>query len=395
VGAPAADDPAPAPAGATDPVPGSADAGAVRGVSGPWAGALALGSGFALLGAFPPYGQWWLAPIGVAMLALAVAGRRARHGALLGLLHGGAFFVPLLHWTGLYVGAFPWLLLAASQTVFLVLLGAVGPWAWRRPALLPPLTAALWVGQEALRSRLPFGGFPWGRLAFSQEDAPTLRLASLGGAPLVTFAVALAGGLLALAVLRAAARPRRRAGPALAAAGAVAVMLLGAAVPLRSPGGPEVTVAVVQGNVPRLGLDFNAQRRAVLDNHVRATLDLARRVEGGRTPRPDLVVWPENSSDIDPLRNPDARPARSASRSWSAPCWRGPATSSATPASSGTPRPAPGRRTSSSTRCRSPSTCRSARSPGRSAPRWTSSGTTSPPGTAPGCSASDPRPSVT
>jgi apolipoprotein N-acyltransferase len=307
VGAPAADDPAPAPAGATDPVPGSADAGAVRGVSGPWAGALALGSGCALLGAFPPYGQWWLAPVGVAMLALAVAGRRARHGALLGLLHGGAFFVPLLHWTGLYVGAFPWLLLAASQTVFLVLLGAVGPWAWRRPALLPPLTAALWVGQEALRSRLPFGGFPWGRLAFSQEDAPTLRLASLGGAPLVTFAVALAGGLLALAVLRAAARPRRRAGPALAAAGAVAVMLLGAAVPLRSPGGPEVTVAVVQGNVPRLGLDFNAQRRAVLDNHVRATLDLARRVEGGRTPRPDLVVWPENSSDIDPLRNPDAR----------------------------------------------------------------------------------------
>jgi apolipoprotein N-acyltransferase len=58
--------------------------------------------------------------------------------------------------------------------------------------------------------------------------------------------------------------------------------------------------------VPRLGLDFNAQRRAVLDNHVDGTLELADRVQLGQTPRPDLVIWPENASDIDPLRNPDA-----------------------------------------------------------------------------------------
>jgi apolipoprotein N-acyltransferase len=67
-----------------------------------------------------------------------------------------------------------------------------------------------------------------------------------------------------------------------------------------------VRVAVVQGSVPRLGLDFNAQRRAVLDNHVNATLALANRVAAGQTPQPDLVVWPENSSDIDPILNADA-----------------------------------------------------------------------------------------
>jgi len=59
--------------------------------------------------------------------------------------------------------------------------------------------------------------------------------------------------------------------------------------------------------VPRLGFDFNAQRRAVLDNHVEQTLALARRVATGDAPRPDLVIWPENSSDIDPLLNADAR----------------------------------------------------------------------------------------
>jgi apolipoprotein N-acyltransferase len=66
-------------------------------------------------------------------------------------------------------------------------------------------------------------------------------------------------------------------------------------------------VALVQGNVPRAGLDFNAQRRAVLDNHVARTMALAADVAAGRYPRPALVIWPENSSDIDPLRNPDAR----------------------------------------------------------------------------------------
>jgi len=77
-------------------------------------------------------------------------------------------------------------------------------------------------------------------------------------------------------------------------------------VPLAQPRGRTVTVAVVQGNVPRLGLDFNAQRRAVLENHVNGTLALARRVDAGQERRPDLVVWPENSSDIDPLLNADA-----------------------------------------------------------------------------------------
>jgi apolipoprotein N-acyltransferase len=273
----------------------------------PWAALLALLSGVVLLGSFPPYGLWWAAPVAVALLAVAVAGRRARAGALLGLLHGAAFFVPLLHWTGIYVGAFPWLLLAASQAAFLALLGALHPWAWRWPAALPLLTAGLWVGQEALRSRVPFGGFPWGRLAFSQADAPTLRYAALGGAPLVTFVVALAGGLLALAAAMLLTRPRRPTAAGSAVAGAGVLLALGLAIPLPAAQGRTVTVAVVQGNVPRAGLDFNAQRRAVLDNHVAATLGLARRIDAGSVPRPDLVVWPENSSDIDPLLAADAR----------------------------------------------------------------------------------------
>ena len=51
-----------------------------------------------------------------------------------------------------------------------------------------------------------------------------------------------------------------------------------------------VSVLGVQGNVPRPGLDFNAERRAVLDNHVRATMAAADEVAAGTRAHPDLVV---------------------------------------------------------------------------------------------------------
>lgn len=272
---------------------------------------LAVAAGLALLAAFPPYGVWPLAPVGVALLAVATHRRRVRAGAGLGFLTGVALFAPLLSWTNLHTGYLPWALLSLLQAGYLALLGAAGAyaspladrlrWAW------PALTGVLWVGQEALRDRTPFGGFPWGRLAFSQDGSPLLRLAALGGAPLVTFAVALAGGLLAAALWWARDGRRRWAPVAGLTAGAVALPVVGLLVPVAAAGdGDAVTVAIVQGNVPRLGLDFNAQRKAVLGNHVDATVELAGQVAAGTQRRPDLVVWPENSSDIDPLRDADA-----------------------------------------------------------------------------------------
>ncbi len=83
----------------------------------------------------------------------------------------------------------------------------------------------------------------------------------------------------------------------------LAVAPLGLALATTPPtDGREVSVLFVQGNVPRAGLDFNAERRKVLDNHVQGTLAAA----ASNAEPPSLVVWPENASDIDPLRNPDA-----------------------------------------------------------------------------------------
>jgi apolipoprotein N-acyltransferase len=161
----------------------------------------------------------------------------------------------------------------------------------------PIWAATLWVAEEALRDRLPFGGFPWGRLAFSQGHTWLTPLAAVGGAPLVTFAVAVIGSALAAAVLRTNLP---------VALATVALVLVAAPLVPTPTGGQQVTVAVIQGNVPRLGLDAFAQRAAVLDNHASATHDLAAAVRAGTQPRPDLVIWPENASDLDPYTDPQA-----------------------------------------------------------------------------------------
>ena len=283
---------------------------------------LAVASGLALWLAFPSYDLWALAPIGVALLALATRGASPWQGALLGLVSGLACFLPLLSWSGIYVGALPWIALAVLESLYIALLGLACALLQRGASLAgvdrvrPMVVALAWVAQEALRSTTPFGGFPWGRLAFSQADSPLAGLAALGGAPAVTFGVALVGGLLAAGVTRLIRGSRQRgiqhggtrlsvlsAAPALV--GAVAVLLLPVLVP-RPTDGPTAGFMAVQGNVPRAGLDFNAERRAVLDNHVRLTRQAAAAVQAGTRPRPDIVVWPENASDIDPLRNPDA-----------------------------------------------------------------------------------------
>jgi apolipoprotein N-acyltransferase len=298
----------------------------------PWRTALAAAGGLALYLSFPGHDLSGLAVLGPAALSLATAGRRFRGGLWSGLVLGLVFLLPLLSWTGVYVGSFPWLALGIFEALYLALLGGALALTSRLPGW-PVWAAALWVADEALRSNVPFGGFPWGRLAFSQAEGPFTALAAYGGAPLVSFAVALTGTLLAAAALAlrrtwsatriadADQAPVRRVaarGAALSVAGVLAVPLVGglAWLPLAGPslsaGGPTRTVAVVQGNVPRAGLDFNAQRRAVLDNHVSQTMRLAGSVRSGDTGQPDLVIWPENSSDIDPYRNEDA--ARQISR---------------------------------------------------------------------------------
>jgi apolipoprotein N-acyltransferase len=281
----------------------------------------ALLSGLLTALAFPTQDVWWTAPLGVALLSAATFGARPRLAALGGLAHGLGFFLPTLSWTGIYVGNLPWVALSTLEALYTAAMCLVVAWI-QRPLLatrLRPLAYAAvplgWVLQEAARGATPFGGFPWVRLAFSQADSPLAPFARFGGAPGLTFAVAALGVLVHVACRALAVTSVRRlrrvhgpagTGPGRVLAGGLVVLGLAPlvlALAMKPPtDGRPVSVLFVQGNVPRAGLDFNAERRKVLDNHVQGTVAAAGRAA---TP-PSLVVWPENSSDIDPFDNPDA-----------------------------------------------------------------------------------------
>jgi apolipoprotein N-acyltransferase len=271
----------------------------------------AVCSGVLLYLAFPPVNAWPAAAVGVAMLSLLMRGTSRRSAAGLGMLAGLGLWIPLLTFLRGY-GLAAWLGLSVIESIWWLLLGL----ALRTTSRLRcwPLAAALlWVVQEWLRDRLPFGGFPWGRLAFSQSDGPLVRLASLGGAPLVTFAVAAAGALLAYAVATVGSRPRQRLlAPAFALTGIAVIVAGPLAIHLPTAGTPShgrpasAVVAAIQGNVPRLGLDDFAQRRVVIQNHMVQTQALAQRVAAGTAPQPDIAIWPENSSDVDPYTDSQA-----------------------------------------------------------------------------------------
>jgi apolipoprotein N-acyltransferase len=280
----------------------------------------AVGAGLLLYAEAPPRELWWLAPVVLAVLWGVLYRRSARAGFGYGFAFGLGFFVPLLAWAGEFVGSLPWLALATVEALVLGFAGA-GIAAVSRLPGGPMWGAAVWAAAEALIARAPFNGFPWGRVAFGQPRGVFLPVAAIGGAPLLTAAVVLtgfgAGEFLGRVISRRAAQTltgARRAlvVPALCAvcpviAGLFASLTVATTARETTSTAGQAVVALIQGNVPRAGLDFNAQRRAVLDNHAARTIQLAADVAAGRYPRPALVIWPENSSDIDPLRNPDAR----------------------------------------------------------------------------------------
>ncbi|MBA2772435.1 MAG: apolipoprotein N-acyltransferase [Nocardioidaceae bacterium] len=259
----------------------------------------ALGCGLAVSLAFPPYDLPWLMPAGLAGLMVLV--RHASRGLALGMIFGLGFMVPLLRWLTI-IGVDAWFALSVLEAVFFGAMTVL----WRSLAhrrSWPVVYAVSWAGFEVLRGVIPFGGFPWGTLAFGLVDSPVVRYGRLGGTVLVSLVVV---GAVAVAVDLVERRDRSPIG-ILMALSAVALVAVSALLPVGIAGvGHSVRVAAIQGNVPGEGMDPFAERRKVLDNHAETTRAYAAQVTAGERPAPDIVIWPENSTDIDPYADTSA-----------------------------------------------------------------------------------------
>lgn len=172
----------------------------------------------------------------------------------------------------------PWVALAILQALYFIPVGILA----RYKANLPLLIAAILLMEE-VKARFPFGGFAWTRIAFSQIDSPLAAMVSIGGALSLSFVTLL---LSYLAI-------DRKKSTAL-------ILLLCAVIPsllLPSANAEEkLSFTAVQGGTPSKGLDFNSRAMGVLNMHLSESY---KSVSGEE----DLIIWPENAIDIDPLEN--------------------------------------------------------------------------------------------
>ncbi|MGD8213708.1 apolipoprotein N-acyltransferase [Aestuariimicrobium sp. Y1814] len=275
-------------------------------------GIVAVLAGVMVALAFAPLRLWPLAIVGVALFTWLVRqgepARPLRRGTRWGYLMGLGLFVPLVGWIDV-LGWYVAVALCGFMAVWGLLLGW-GTAAVRHLPAWPLLTAALWSLAEFLSSRIPFGGFGWMRLGFTTADMPLggfLPWLGVGG---VSFLVALSGTLLAWGMerLREPAPLRERLGRGLVPAGLVVAIaaagLLAGLRPATPATGQQVAVGMVQGNVDgTAGSGAMGYARSVTNNHLSETIMLMAKARVGQTPLPEFVLWPENSTDVDPTRD--------------------------------------------------------------------------------------------
>ncbi|MBB4683572.1 apolipoprotein N-acyltransferase [Amycolatopsis jiangsuensis] len=254
---------------------------------------------------FAPRPLWWLAPLAFAAFALVLRGRKFRGAFGYGFVFGLAFFLTQLLWIqdflGREFGPWPWLGLSFALALYFGLGGLLITVVSRLP--LAPLWGALvFVALETPRTWFPLGGFPWGRVAFSQPEGAFLSLASVGGAPLVGFAVVLTGFGLAALLARSWATRRIRdrvlVWPVVfTLVPAVAGLAVWPTIGTSAQDG-SLTVATVQGNAPDIGIALQGQRGVLRESHLAESARLLQQVRSGQLPEPDLLVWPETATPL-------------------------------------------------------------------------------------------------
>lgn len=263
----------------------------------PVAGA-ALGGALNAL-AFPGAGLWPLVFVGTPLLLFGATSRRLPVAFVSALVGGFTFWAALTPWLMVYLGPAPWLALSVLEALIFtggVLLVTLA-WRWattviagRRTRLVvaPPIIGGLWTLQEGVASRWPYGGFSWGRLAFSQSSSPFGDLSAWVGVSGLSFLIAAFGALLV--VLVRDGWVRRPVAVVLPSAALIGLLLV-PPFPVTVDG--SLRIGAVQGN-SSAGLLAENQPGDILADHVAAT-------ESILSEPMDVLIWPENASDLNPL----------------------------------------------------------------------------------------------
>ena len=269
--------------------------------------ALALGAGALVALSMPPWGWWPLSFVGIAAFGFAQSAAPVRNGASGRRGRAATGYAFGAGWMFLGMGWMVQLTAPGYLVAGAVFAGYHAVAAWIAPsgrwAIVGRPAAHTLV--EALRFSFPFGGVPLASLGIAQVAGPFAGIGRVGGTILVTwftFQIGFALGALVtdVAAQRSAASPRRRLlrvpeRIGLAAAGvAIGVLVLAVVVaPQGGATGDTLRVAAVQGGGRQGTSATEVPWPDVFIAHLAATRELT--VEDDI----DLVVWPENTLDVD------------------------------------------------------------------------------------------------
>lgn len=249
---------------------------------------------------FPGLDLWPLTLLGIAALLVVLRGATPARAGLLGVVAGAAFYLSHVAWAAEYLGPVPWLALSTLEALIFAT-GAAGtalmyrlvhrwwPNAGGRLLIGPLGVAGVWVLRETLAGSWPYGGFAWARLAYSQSQSPLAPLVAWVGVSGFSFlVVASLTFVIELCVNR-----RGRSAAVIAVVTAAVIVVLIPPVPVRQSG--EIRVGIVQGAGPAGYFDERTSGE-LLQSQIDATAPL-------RAADADIIVWPENSMDEDPLQS--------------------------------------------------------------------------------------------
>ena len=242
---------------------------------------------------------WILLPMGMAVWWAGTHKRQLSDYLFFSFSLAIAFWFARLSWLTL-VGIDAYIILALLMAL---IYGSSGFLMYKVKDLPLPFVwyGLIFISMETITDYIPFGGFPWGKIAYDSADAPWANLMPYGSSPLVTAAILLISALMIPSLGFVLQK---------AFAASIVFVVTIAAITLFlqdldkrdviSSG--NIDLAVIQGSVPRVGLSFNEQKMEVLNYHIKETNNLLDNTNQNY----DAILWPENSIDVDPFINIDA-----------------------------------------------------------------------------------------
>ena len=233
---------------------------------------------------FEPIAIWVFAIVGLAFWYQLISQQNLKQRLQTSYFFGLGVLLPTQMWTGIYVGNLPWLILCVAQACFFMIPAFFVGKAKKFNQIA--FICSYGIVELTLRT-LPFTGFGWSRLAFSQIDSPLSSIYPLLGVAAVALFVAWFATVRSLIAFLY---------PAL-------MVLCASFIPNPVIIDGSLRVALVQGGVVNLGLDFNDKPKEVFHRHLNQT-------QNSILPnQADLIVWPENAVDVDIFKNNDVMQA--------------------------------------------------------------------------------------